>query len=109
MLRRAVLASLLGLSLPLAAQQPPKLEPLPVPPPPPPGSQEESVGEAPVRITPGANEQIEETFVEGKRVLRVTTPGGAVYYLREGLGDAGRDRNSLDQGIGAALWVIQEF
>jgi len=109
MIRRAVLVLLLGLALPLSAQQPPKLEPLPVPPPPPPGVQDEPIGEAPVRIAPGANEQVEETFVEGKRVVRVTTPSGAVYYLREGLGDAGRERNSLDQGIGAALWVIQEF
>ncbi len=109
MIRRAVFLLLLAMASPLAAQQPPKLEPLPVPPPPPPGLQDESVSEAPVRITPGANEQVEETFVEGKRILRVTTPGGAVYYLRENLGDTGLGRDSLDQGIGAALWVIQEF
>lgn len=109
MIRRAVLVSLLALSLPLAAQQPPKLEPLPVPPPPPPGLQEESVSERPIRIAPGTNEQIEETLIEGKRVVRVTAPGGAVYYLREDLGEAGLRRDSLDQGIRAPLWVIQEF
>ena len=110
MIRRAVLVSLFALSLPLAAQQmPPKLEPLPAPPPPPPGLQDEAVGERPIRISPGANEQVEEMFIDGKRVVRVTTPGGAVYYLREDLGEAGLQRDSLDQGVRVPLWVIREF
>lgn len=107
MLRKTVLLALLPFAL--AAQQPPKLEPLPEPPPPPPGA-EPDTSETPIRITPGTNEQIEETVIDGKRIVRVTTPGGAVYYLRDDLGEspAGR-RDSLDQGLRVPLWVIQEF
>lgn len=108
MLRRGLLAWLLALALPLAAQQPPKLEPLPPPPPAPPGLQEDALGERPIRITPGVNEQIEETVIDGRRVLRVTTPGGAVYYLRGDL-DAGLPREGLDQRIRVPLWVVHEF
>ena len=98
-------------ALPLAvyAQQPPSLEPIPSPPPPPPGA-EADLSETPVRITPGANEQIEELVIDGKRVIKVTTPAGAVYYLRDDLGQSqGGRRDSLDQGIRVPLWVIQEF
>ena len=113
MLRKSVLLIIGALvaALPLAVlpQQPPRLEPIPVPPPPPPGA-EPDVSEAPVRITPGANEQIEEIVIDGKRVVRVTTPGGAVYYLRDDLGESqGGRRDSLDQGIRVPLWVIREF
>jgi hypothetical protein len=109
MLRKTVLLALAVLPLAVFAQQPPQLEPLPVPPPPPP-SAEPDVSEAPVRITPGANEQIEETVIDGKRVIKVTTPAGAVYYLRDDLGESqGGRRDSLDQGIRVPLWVIHEF
>lgn len=102
-------AALAALPLAVFAQQPPGLEPLPVPPPPPMGA-EPDASETPVRITPGANEQIEEIVIDGKRVVRVTTPGGAVYYLRDDLGESqGGRRDSLDQGIRVPLWVIHEF
>ncbi|OGA16968.1 MAG: hypothetical protein A3G25_15785 [Betaproteobacteria bacterium RIFCSPLOWO2_12_FULL_63_13] len=91
------------------AQQPLGLEPLPEPPPPPPGAAAD-LSETPVRITPGANEQIEELLIDGKRVVKVTTPSGAVYYLRDDLGQSqGGRRDSLDQGLRVPLWVIQEF
>ena len=109
MIRRAAFFLSLALSLPVLAQQPLKLDPLPVPPPPPPGIQEDPIGERPIRITPGVNEQIEETLIDGKRVLRVTTPGGVVYYLREDFGETGIRRDTLDSGIRIPLWVIQEF
>ena len=109
MLRKTVLLVLTALPLAVFAQQPPGLEPLPVPPPPPPGA-ESDLSEAPVRITPGADEQIEETVVDGKRVIKVTTPAGAVYYLRDDIGDSqGSRRDSLDQGVRVPLWVIHEF
>ncbi len=109
MRRIAFLITLALLPLALHAQQPPKLEPLPPPPPPPPGAETDST-ETPIRITPGAAEQIEEIVIDGKRVVRVTTPGGAVYYLRDDLGESpGGRRDSLDQGIRVPLWVIKEF
>jgi len=113
MLRRIAAVILLGAALPLAAQQPPKLEPLPPPPPPPPGLNEnEQPGEAPVEIKPGENQRIEETVINGQRVVRVTSPSGTVYYLIEGLGDgpnSGARNESLDSGVRVPLWVIKQF
>jgi len=109
MLRKIVLLALLAVPLAVIAQQPPRLDPLPPPPPPPPGS-EADVSEAPVRITPGPNDRIEEIVIDGKRVLRVTTVRGAVYYLRDDLGESpGGRRDSLDRGLRVPLWVIHEF
>ncbi len=100
MLRKIVFVLFVLLPLAVIAQQPLKLEPLP--PPPPPGAEADSL-EAPIRITPGANELIEESVIDGKRIVRVTTPGGAVYYLRDDM-PAG-----VNQGIRIPLWVIKEF
>ena len=109
MFYRSVLVLLLALSLPVLAQRPPKLEPLPEAPPPPPGVQDEAVSERPIRITPGTADQVEESVIDGKRVLRVTTPSGAVYYLREDLEAPDVRRDSIYRGIRVPLWVIQEF
>ena len=75
------------LTLPAQAQQPPRLEPVPAPPPAPPGIRDDELTERPIRITPGANEQIEETVMNGRRAIKVTQPNGNVYYLVEELGD----------------------
>lgn len=109
MLRNPFLFALIAVPFAAFAQQPLGLEPLPEPPPPPPGVAAD-LSETPVRITPGANEQIEELLIDGKRVIKVTTPSGVVYYLRDDLGQSpGGRRDSLDQGIRVPLWVIQEF
>lgn len=101
-------AFLLALALPVAAQQPPKLEPLPEPPPPPPGADEQP-GDSPVVIK-GGEEQTEETVVNGQRVVRVTRPGGSVYYIIEDRGDGPGVRNeSLDIGLRVPAWVIRQF
>src|SRR3989442_13982755 len=83
MLRRILASALFALALPLAAQQPPKLEPLPEPPPPPPGASAFQPGEPSARIEPGASEQIDEKVIDGRRVVRVTTPSWedcSLYY-----------------------------
>ena len=51
----------------------------------PPGT-EADPSEEPIRITPGANDKVEEIVIDGRRILRVTTPAGAVYFLRDDLG-----------------------
>src|SRR5260370_17491284 len=110
MSRRILALALFAVSLPLAAQQPPKLEPLPELPPPPPGVSSEQPGEPPVRIQPGGGDQVEEQLIDGRRVVRVTTPLGQEYYLVEDLGDGPRLRNeSLDRGVRVPLWVIRPF
>ena len=90
------------------AQQPPKLEPLPEPPPVPPGVALEAPGDAPVRIAPGLNDQVDEVVVEGKRVVRVTTPSGLVYYLKDDPAMTPRG-GAIDQPLRAPLWVIHTF
>src|SRR5260370_18822682 len=93
MSRRILALALFAVSLPLAAQQPPKLEPLPELPPPPPGVSSEQPGEPPVRIQPGGGDQVEEQLIDGRRVVRVTTPAGQGYYLIQALGDCPPLRN----------------
>jgi uncharacterized protein DUF2782 len=108
MSRRFVAAVLLAIALPAWPQQPPKLEPLPEIPPPPPGAASEQPGEPTVRIQPG--DQVEEQLIDGRRVVRVTTPLGQEYYLVEDLGDGPGMRNeSLDRGVRVPLWVIRRF
>ena len=92
----------------LMAQQPPKLEPLPEPPPPPPGVAIEGPGDAPIRISPGLNDQVDEIVIEGKRTVRVTTPSGLVYYLKDDPAMTPRG-GTIDQPIRAPLWVIHSF
>jgi hypothetical protein len=110
MLRRILASALFAVALPLAAQQPPKLEPLPEPPPPPPGVSADQPGEPSVRIEPGAGDQVDEQVIDGRRVMHVTTPAGQEYYLIEDLGDGPGLRNeSLDRGVRVPLWVIRRF
>ncbi len=107
MLRRILAAALFAFASPLAAQQPPKLEPLPDIPPPPPGV--EAPEEAPVRIE-SKQDQVEEQLIDGRHVVRVRTPAGQEYWLVEDLGDGTGVRNeSLDHGVRVPLWVIKRF
>ena len=106
---RFLAAVLLAVVLPAWAQQPPKLEPLPEIPPPP-GVASEQPGDPTVRIQPGGGDQVEEQLIDGRRVVRVTTPSGQEYYLIEDLGDGPGLRNeSLDRGVRVPLWVIRRF
>ena len=108
---RPILASaLLAIALPLAAQQPPRLDPLPEPAPPPPGITVDQPDEPPVSIRPGGRDQVEEQVIDGQRVVRVVTPAGLEYWLIEDLGDGAGLRNEpLDSGVRVPLWVIRRF
>jgi len=112
MLRTILALILLAFALPLAAQKPPppppKLEPLPELPPPPPGAADRPE-EPPVRIRSG-QDQVEEQLIDGRHVVRVTTPQGQEYWLVEDLGDGpGVKNESLDHGVRVPLWVIRRF
>ena len=89
------------------AQQPPKLEPLPEPPSVPPGVAVEAPGDTPVRIGPGPNDQVDELVIEGRRVIRVTTPSGLVYYLKDDAPMTGE--GAIAKPLRVPLWVIHTF
>ena len=105
MLRRFLTILLAMLPLTIAAQ--PKLEPLPPPPTSAPGA-EAPLGEAPVTITPGPNDKIEDVIVNGERAVKVTSPDGSVYYLMPNQRDAGI-RPPGDTGLRGPMRVIRQF
>lgn len=111
-MRRRLLLLLALLALPAMAQQPPKLEP--VPPPPPAGPvtalTEDDLNSVPITIRAGDKAE-SYTTAEGHRVIRVTQPGGRVYYLIEQLpgyaGPAGTDPS--DSRLRPAQWLLHEW
>jgi hypothetical protein len=90
------------------AQQRPRLEPLPDVPPPP-GMAVDAPGDTPISITPGQNDQVEETLIDGKRTIKVTQPGGRVYYLQEQEPGEPAVNDGLSPRVRAPRWVIKEF
>ena len=110
-MRRLLALALLGFALPLAAQQLPKLEPLPEPPPPPPGLALDPALEPQVTITKRGEDQVEEFRVNGKLyAVKVTPPHGVSYWLVDGTGDGTMmRRDSLDSGLRVPQWVVHSF
>jgi len=110
-MRRLLALGLLGIALPLAAQQPPKLEPVPEPPPPPPGLALDPALEPQVTITTRGEDKVEEFRVSGKLyAVRVTPPHGVSYWLLDTTGDgAMMRRDTLDAGLRVPQWVIHSF
>jgi len=110
-MRRLLALALLGIALPLSAQQPPKLEPVPEPPPPPPGLALDPSLEPQVTITRRGEDTVEEFRVNGKLyAVKVTPPHGVSYWLVDDVGDgAMMRRGSVDSGLRVPQWVIHSF
>ena len=110
-MRRLLGIALLGIALPLAAQQPPKLEPLPEPPPPPPGLKPDPALEPQVTITTRGENKVEEYRINGRLyAMKVTPPHGKPYFLIDNNGDGQMvRRDSLDPGLRVPQWVIRTF
>ena len=110
-MRRLFAIALLGLALPLAAQQMPKLEPLPEPPPPPPGYVPDPALEPEVTITTRGENKVEEYRINGQLyMMKITPPNGAPYYLVDVTGDGTMiRRDALDSGLRVPQWVIHSF
>lgn len=111
MRRLPALLALVVFVLPLAAaaQQPPKLEPLPEPPPPPIGVSDEPDAAG---ITLQRGQDVTEEFeIDGQKVIRVTQPNGWVYYLVEARPGDGpwAGANSTDTGIRVPQWRILQW
>jgi hypothetical protein len=110
-MRRLLALALFGIALPLAAQQLPKLEPLPEPPPAPPGLASDPSLEPQVTIITRGEEKVEEYRINGKLyAVKVTPPHGVPYYLMDLGGDGSMvRRDSLDSGMRVPQWVIHSF
>ena len=108
-MRRLLPLALLGIALPLAAQQPPKLEPLPEPTPP--GLALDPALEPQVTIIRRGEDQVEEYRVNGKLyAIKVTPLHGVPYFLIDATGDGTMmRRESLDSGLRVPQWVIHSF
>ena len=110
-MRRLFALALLGIALPLAAQQLPKLEPLPEPPPPPPGLAPDPALEPQVTITTRGEDKVEEFRINGKLyAVKITPPHGVSYFLMDVTGDGTMiRRDSLGSGLRVPQWVIHSF
>jgi len=93
-----------------AAQNRPRLEPIPEPPPPPPGSLNETL-EPQVTITKRGDDKVEEFRMNGKLyMVKVTPPHGVPYYLIDQTGNGSMVRqDSQDSGLRVPMWVIGNF
>lgn len=109
-MRRLIVVLLSAFALNAAAQNPPKLEPIPEPPPPPAGSLNESL-EPQVTITKRGEDKVEEFRMSGKLyMMKVTPPDGVSYYLLDNNGDGSWVRqDSRDSGLRVPMWVIGTF
>lgn len=110
-MRRLMLALLLTVALPLAAQDKPKnLQPLPDVPPPPPGVADSGL-EPEVTIKQRGQDKVEEYRINGRLyMIKVTPPNGTAYYLIDDKGEGQWTRqDSLDTRLRVPMWVIKTF
>lgn len=110
-MRRFLALAFFVLALPVAAQQPPKLEPVPEPPPPPPGMQDE-VEEPQVTILQRGEDRVEEYRLHGKLyMVKVTPAHGVPYYLVDPAGDGNFVRQEGGPGhqMAVPMWVIKSW
>ena len=107
-----IAAALVGSSLVQAqgVPPPPRLEPIPELPPPAIGIDAESASDRGVRLSPGADDRVDEVVIDGKRTVRVTNANGTEYYLVEDLGDGTvTGQNAQDSRFRAPRWLILQF
>ncbi|MCX8086047.1 MAG: DUF2782 domain-containing protein [Rhodocyclaceae bacterium] len=111
-MRSLILPLCFAVILPVSAQTPPKLEPLPEPPPPPPGFID-APEEPQVTIRKRGEDRVEEYRLNGKLyMIKVTPAHGTPYYLVDPKGDGGFVREDLhtgDKPLSVPLWVIKTF
>ena len=112
-MRRILVALLLSLALPVAAQstQPKDLQPIPEPPLLPAGIEKDAAFEPQVTITKRGEDKAEEFRIGGKLyMIKITPRGGVPYYLIDNRGDGTFARQeSLDSGLRPPMWVIHQF
>lgn len=108
-MRRLLLALLVAVALPAAAQNtnPPALAPVPEPPPMPPAYEFDPGLEPQVTIIKKENETVEQYRIGGRLyMVKVTPKGGKPYYLIDRYGDG---RLTVGPRISVPMWVIKTF
>jgi uncharacterized protein DUF2782 len=112
-MRSMLIALLLAVALPVAAQQskPPALQPLPAPPPPPPGYEPDPAQEPTVNVIIKPTETVEEYRLNGRLyMVKVTPRNGKPYYLVDNIGNGKFARyDDYDTGLRPPSWVIFQF
>lgn len=106
-MRRKLIALLMVLAAtPLAAQQPPKLEPLPEPPPMP----SDQTPEPQVTILKRGQDTVQEYRISGKLyMIKVTPPHGVPYYLIDQEGNGVMTRQDVMPTLAVPLWVLKSW
>ncbi|SFW10685.1 DUF2782 domain-containing protein [Nitrosovibrio sp. Nv17] len=115
-----ILALLLSISLPAAAQSGPKdLQPIPDVPEPPeipmpsPGDTDDPMLEPQVTIIKRGEDQIEEYRINGHLyMIKVTPRIGLPYYLIDNQGDgtfSAGGSGGLDQNVRPPMWILRQF
>jgi hypothetical protein len=111
-MRRLLIALLLCVALPAAAQDKPRppLQPVPEPPPPP-GVDFDAALEPQVTILKRGTDTVEEYRIGGRLyMIKVIPARGAPYFLIDERGDGRFSRqDGLDSGVRPPMWVIREF
>ncbi len=108
-MRRALTVLLMAAAAPLAAQQPPNLEPIPEPPPIPPGATDESL-EPDVTILKRGEDTVQEYRIRGRLyMIKVTPPHGVPYYLVDRDGTGVMARQDVMPTLAVPMWVIKSW
>ncbi|NMG00630.1 DUF2782 domain-containing protein [Aromatoleum toluolicum] len=106
-MRRNLIVLLMALATPVAAQQPPKLEPIPEPPPMP--ASDPSM-DPEVRIVKRGEDTVQEYRIRGKLyMLKVTPPHGVPYYLIDTEGNGVMTRQDVLPTLAVPMWVIKSW
>lgn len=95
--------------MPVAADERPKLEPLPVIPPPP-GMVDPDL-EPQVTIKKQGGDRVQEYRIKGRLyMIKVTPPHGRPYYLIDARGDGQLRRyDDLSPNFMVPMWLVKEF
>lgn len=109
-MRCKLMILLMALATPLAAQQPPQLEPIPEPPPPQPGMSED-LFEPEVTIVRRGQDTVEEFRLRGRLyMVKVTPPHGVPYYLVDQRGDGVLvPHTDASPMLSVPMWVIRSW
>ena len=106
---RRFLAVLCCAALPVFAQEPPKLEPLPEPPEMPADTADED-SNVTVTILQRGQDTIEEHRVRGRLyMVKVTPPHGVPYYLIDRTGSGQMVRQDVAPEVSVPMWVLRRW